>query len=85
MNKLLLWVLAIGTGISVAMIYLSQPLLDILHSQFHSSLSEVGLIITLTQIGYALGILFLVPIGDIVTKKKLNSGKTCPAFFSCYY
>ena len=71
MNKLLLWVMSIGTALSVATIYLSQPLLDVLHTQFNSSLSEISLIVTLTQIGYALGILLLVPIGDTVTKKKL--------------
>ena len=71
MNKILLWILSIGTALSVATIYLNQPLLEILHLQFNASLSEIGLIVTFTQIGYAIGILFLVPIGDIVIKKKL--------------
>ena len=71
MNKLLLWILSIGSGLSVASIYLSQPLLDILHKQFNAPLQEIGLIVTLTQIGYAIGLFFIAPIGDIVPKKKL--------------
>lgn len=71
MKKRLLFTLSIGTAISVSTIYLCQPLLAILRNQFHSSVSDIGLIITLTQIGYALGIFVLVPLGDIVNKKKL--------------
>jgi MFS family permease len=71
MNKLLLWILAIGTAISVSTIYLTQPLLEVLHKQFNASISSIGMIVTLNQIGYALGILFLAPIGDIFPKKKL--------------
>jgi predicted MFS family arabinose efflux permease len=71
MNKFLLWIFSIGTALSVAMIFLNQPLLEILRVQFNATLSNIGLIVTFTQIGYALGILFLVPIGDIVVKKKL--------------
>jgi predicted MFS family arabinose efflux permease len=71
MNKILLWLLSFGTGICAATIYLSQPLLEVLHKQFHSSISAAGSIVTLTQIGYALGLFFLVPLGDIVNKKHL--------------
>ncbi|WGL60783.1 MFS transporter [Pigmentibacter sp. JX0631] len=71
MQKKILFTLAIGTAISVSTIYLSQPLLAILREQFQSSVSDIGLIITLTQIGYALGIFTLVPLGDIINKKKL--------------
>lgn len=69
MQKKILFTLALGTAISVSTIYLSQPLLAILRKHFQSSVSDIGLIITLTQIGYALGIFILVPLGDIINKK----------------
>ncbi|WP_159439117.1 MFS transporter [Vibrio palustris] len=63
--------LSIGAGLSVASIYYCQPILNILSKEFHLNVNQTGLIATLTQIGYALGILFLVPLGDSVERKKL--------------
>ncbi|WP_174847996.1 MFS transporter [Yersinia artesiana] len=56
--------LATGAGLSVASIYYSQPLLGIMGSDLHASVGTVGLVPTLTQIGYALGLLLLAPLGD---------------------
>jgi predicted MFS family arabinose efflux permease len=56
--------LATGAGFSVASIYYSQPMLGILVNELHAGVSTVGLVPTLTQIGYALGILLLAPLGD---------------------
>ncbi|HDY4894397.1 MFS transporter [Yersinia enterocolitica] len=56
--------LATGAGLSVASIYYSQPLLGVMGSDLHASVGVVGLVPTLTQIGYALGILLLTPLGD---------------------
>ncbi|HDL7058659.1 TPA: MFS transporter [Yersinia enterocolitica] len=56
--------LATGAGLSVASIYYSQPLLGVMSSDLHASVGVVGLVPTLTQIGYALGILLLAPLGD---------------------
>lgn len=56
--------LATGAGFSVASIYYSQPMLEILSGQLHASVTASGLVPTLTQIGYALGILLLAPLGD---------------------
>lgn len=56
--------LASGAGFSVASIYYSQPMLDILSRQLHASVTTSGLVPTLTQMGYALGILLLAPLGD---------------------
>ena len=60
----LVFLLAAGTGLSVASLYYSQPMLGTLGSDLGASTESVGLIPTLTQIGYALGILFLAPLGD---------------------
>lgn len=58
------FLLASGAGLSVASIYYSQPMLSIMGSSFHTGVSQTGLVPTLTQLGYALGILFLTPLGD---------------------
>ncbi|OWF72688.1 MFS transporter [Yersinia frederiksenii] len=56
--------LATGAGLSVASIYYSQPLLGVMGNNLHASVGAVGMVPTLTQIGYALGILLLAPLGD---------------------
>lgn len=60
----IIFLLALGAGLSVASIYYSQPMLSIIGTTFHSRVTEIGLVPTLTQIGYALGILLLAPLGD---------------------
>ncbi|CAI0847431.1 MFS transporter [Serratia grimesii] len=58
------FLLAAGAGLSVASIYYSQPMLGIMGDAFHAVVSDTGLVPTLTQVGYALGILLLAPLGD---------------------
>ncbi|RZV01658.1 UNVERIFIED_ORG: putative MFS family arabinose efflux permease [Serratia quinivorans] len=58
------FLLAAGAGLSVASIYYSQPMLGIMGDAFHAGVSDTGLVPTLTQAGYALGILLLAPLGD---------------------
>lgn len=70
-NKPTLWVMTIATGLIVANLYYSQPLLDDIAHTFHIKNSEAGYIAMLTQIGYALGMLFLIPLGDKLKRKKL--------------
>ena len=67
----LLFTLATGAGLSVASIYYSQPLLGIMGKQFNATTAQSGLIPMLTQIGYALGILLLTPLGDRFDRRKL--------------
>lgn len=63
--------MAIATGLSVANIYYNQPLLADLQASFGVTVKEIGIIPTLTQVGYALGMLFLVPLGDMFERRKL--------------
>jgi predicted MFS family arabinose efflux permease len=60
----LVFTLAAGAGLSVASIYYSQPMLDIISKQFNVGVGAVGMVPMLTQAGYALGILLLAPLGD---------------------
>jgi len=60
----LVFLLASGAGLSVASLYYSQPMLGILATDIGVSPVRIGLVPTLTQLGYALGILLLAPLGD---------------------
>lgn len=63
--------LALGAGFSVAAIYYAQPLLPLLGRDLHLSVNQMGLVPTFTQVGYALGILFLLPLGDRYDRRRL--------------
>ena len=62
--------LAVGTGLSVANLYYAQPMLGVLSSDLGASAREVGLLPTLTQLGYAAGIAFLAPLGDRYDRRR---------------
>ncbi len=59
-----IWLMAAGAGLSVASLYYSQPMLGVLAGDIGASGQATGLVPTLTQLGYALGILLLAPLGD---------------------
>ncbi|MEU6377035.1 MFS transporter [Streptomyces sp. NPDC046909] len=63
--------LAVATGMTVANLYYAQPLLSVLSGAFHTSTAAAGALITLTQVGYVIGMLFLVPLGDRLEKRNL--------------
>jgi predicted MFS family arabinose efflux permease len=67
----LLWILALAAGLTVANLYYCQPLLPLMGAELHASAREAGLISTATQIGYAVGILLLVPLGDGHERRRL--------------
>ncbi|MDA8162782.1 MAG: MFS transporter [Desulfobacteraceae bacterium] len=71
LNPRIVFIFAIASGISVANLYLSQPLLDSIAKTFHCNTISSGFIVTFTQIGYVLGLMFLVPLGDIIERKHL--------------
>ena len=63
--------LAVACGIIVANIYYSQPLVGPIGQALGLNVGATGLIVTLTQIGYGLGLLFVVPLGDLVETRRL--------------
>jgi len=71
----LLLLLASGAGLAVACIYYSQPMLGLLASEFKATPSAMGLVPTLTTLGYALGILLLAPLGDRFDRRRIILGK----------
>lgn len=70
-SVLLVFILALGAGIAVACLYYAQPILPLLQADLHLSAQTIGLVPTLTQIGYALGIFFLIPLGDRYNRRHL--------------
>lgn len=62
---------AIATGLSAANLYYAQPILGTIASDFHSGSGTAGLIVTLSQAGYAVGLALLVPLGDLVVRRRL--------------
>ncbi len=67
---------SIACGLAVATIYFSQPLLDTIGAQFSMPTAQVGVVLTLTQVGYASGLLLIVPLGDTVNQRRLIVGQT---------
>lgn len=66
---------AIAAGLSAANIYFAQPLLDSMARDFDISTAAIGLVVTLTQLGYGLGLLLIVPLGDLVDRRRLIVGQ----------
>src|SRR3712207_1433683 len=63
--------LAAACGLSVACVTFAEPLLDSIADEFGSSHAAAGTVTTVTQTGYGLGLLLLVPLGDLVDRRKL--------------
>lgn len=63
--------LATTCGVVVANMYYIQPIGTKVATSFSVSTSAIGILTMLTQLGYALGLLFLVPLGDVVNRPKL--------------
>lgn len=70
-GRRLVMILAVATGVSVANNYYAQPLLATIRTTFHASSSEAGLIVTAAQVGYAAGLVLVLPLGDILERRKL--------------
>ena len=63
--------LAAACGLVVANLYYAQPLLHTIAGTLHVSTAAVGLLVTATQIGYAIGLVLLVPLGDLRERRRL--------------
>lgn len=62
---------AFACGLAVASISYAQPLLDLIAIEFGLATSQVGIVVTVTQVGYGMGLLMVVPLGDLVNRRRL--------------
>lgn len=66
-----LLLMAVACGLSVAGNYFAQPLLDVIGRDLHMSSAVSALVVTVAQVGYALGLILLVPLGDLLERRRL--------------
>ena len=71
LSPALILLMSVATGLAVASNYYAQPLLDTIARAFNLSASSAGFIVTAAQLGYAAGLLFLVPLGDMFERRML--------------
>lgn len=67
----IVWLMAVACGISVGGIYYAQPLLDLLARTLEVSNAAAASIITVVQLGFVGGLIFLVPLGDFFNRRRL--------------
>src|SRR5687768_8777954 len=70
-NGGLLLLMSVATGLAVAGNYFAQPLLDLIGRELGIGPSMAALVVTAAQVGYALGLILLVPLGDLLERRRL--------------
>ncbi|WP_342754077.1 MFS transporter [Pantoea sp. MBD-2R] len=71
LSPALVALMSLATGLSVACNYYVQPLLETVARTFALSVNQAGFIVTTAQLGYAAGLLLLVPLGDMLERRGL--------------
>jgi len=66
-----LYLMSIAAGLVVANLYYNQPLLNLIARSFNVSEAAVSNVALTTQLGYAFGLLFIIPLGDKISNKKI--------------
>ncbi|WP_236069048.1 MFS transporter [Citreicoccus inhibens] len=66
---------AVACGLSVANVYYAQPLLQAMAVELGIPAASIGIVVTVTQAGYGLGLLLVVPLGDVVERRRLIMGQ----------
>lgn len=74
MNPWLTRMFSLACGLSVANLYYAQPMLGLIATSFGVGIARTGLVVTSTQLGYALGLLLVVPLGDRLENRSLVTG-----------
>jgi predicted MFS family arabinose efflux permease len=67
----LTFLFAVAAGAAVGNLYWAQPLLDLIADDLGAPTAHAGWLVTTTQLGYAVGILLVVPLGDVTNRRRL--------------
>lgn len=70
-SRAVMLLFAVASGLAVANAYFAHPMLDVMADDLGLSRAHAGLIVGATQVGYGLGLILLVPIGDLVDRRRL--------------
>lgn len=73
--RLMILLFAIAAGLAVANVYYAQPMLHLMAAEFGIPKGSAGIIVTVTQVGYGFGLLLIVPLGDVLNRRKLICGQ----------
>jgi predicted MFS family arabinose efflux permease len=76
LSRSLILLFALASGLAVANAYFAHPLLDVMADDLGLTRAMAGMILGATQIGYGLGLILLVPIGDLIDRRKLIIGQS---------
>lgn len=71
MSRWITLLLATTCAMAVATVYFAQPLLESIASELGVAQRQIGWVVGATQAGYALGLVLIVPLGDLVNRKQL--------------
>lgn len=71
LSPFVVWIMSIATGLTVASNYYIQPLLHTIAQEFNISIASAGGLVTASQVGYALGLVLVVPLGDLFERRGL--------------
>lgn len=75
-SRPLAFLFAIACGLAVANVYFAPPLLDAIADSFRMSHATSGLIVSISQVGYGIGLLLIVPLGDLIDRRRLIAGQS---------
>jgi predicted MFS family arabinose efflux permease len=82
MTRAMIALFAFCCGAIVANIYYAQPIIGLIAPDVHMSGQAAGLIVSLTQIGYAVGLFLLVPLGDLLENRRVMIATTVVSIVS---
>ncbi|MEU7800800.1 MFS transporter [Micromonospora arborensis] len=70
MSGRLTFLLAVAAGVAIGNLYWAQPLLSFIAGDLRAATATAGWLVTATQVGYAVGVLLLVPLGDVLDRSR---------------
>ncbi|MDV5822316.1 MFS transporter [Sphingobium naphthae] len=83
LGRPIILLMAVACGVIVANLYYAQTLIDVIGPQIGMSASVAGLITTLTQLGYGLGLFLIVPVADLFENRRIVLGSILVTVIGC--